>query len=154
KFDWGPEGSAPIEDLREKVDTWDYPALVPGTEPYSISGGGFGYSVNADTEKPDAAVELAKWLSTGKAAAEQLSAVGAVAPRKDLAGIAPYKDEPALLEAEDRLKGSIEPPRGDGEDQISQAVQGATAKIVSGKADGDQAAAAFAEEAVELLGDS
>lgn len=152
KYDWGPEGAAPIKNLREKVGTWDYPALVPGTKLYSISGGGFGYSVNAKAKSPDAAVELAKWLSSGKALAKQLATVGAVAPRKDLSDTAPYKNEPSLLEAEKKLKGSILPPRGDGEDQVSQAVQGATAKMLSGDANGSQAAAAFAKEAKELLG--
>ncbi|MFJ3363657.1 ABC transporter substrate-binding protein [Streptomyces anthocyanicus] len=154
KYDWGPEGAAPIEDVRDKVGTWDYPALVPGTEPYSVGGGGFGYSVNADSAHADAAVELAKWLSSGTALAEQLAAVGAVAPRKDLADTAPYKDEPSLIEAERKLGSSVQPPRGDGEDQVSQAVQEATEKILSEDADGDEAADTFATEAEELLGDA
>ncbi|WP_308401204.1 extracellular solute-binding protein [Streptomyces sp. AC512_CC834] len=153
KYDWGPEGAAPIEDVREKVGTWDYPALVAGTKPYSVGGGGFGYSVNADSPHADAAVELVKWLSSGTALAEQLAAVGAIAPRKDLADTAPYKDEPSLIEAERKLKTSVQPPRGDGEDQVSQAVQSATEKILSGDADGPEAADAFADEAKELLGD-
>ncbi|UNT00782.1 extracellular solute-binding protein [Streptomyces tubbatahanensis] len=152
KYDWGPEGAAPIKNSREKIGTWDYPALVPGTEPAPISGGGFGYSVNADAAHPDAAVELAKWLSSGKALARQLAAVGAVSPRAGLAGTAPYSDEPSLLQAEGKLKSSIQPPLGDGEDRISQAVQSATAKILAGEANGSQAADAFAEEAEQLLG--
>lgn len=152
KYDWGPEGSAPIKNVADKVGTWDYPALVPGTEPYSVSGGGFGYSVNAETEHPDAAVELAKWLSSGEACAKQLVAVGSAAPRSDLSDVAPYKNEPTLLDAEAKLQGSITPPAGDGEDQVSQAVQGATGQILLGKADGSQAADSFASEAEELLG--
>ncbi|WNF01327.1 extracellular solute-binding protein [Streptomyces luomodiensis] len=154
KFDWGPEGAAPLKNLREKVATWDYPALVSGTKPYSVSGGGYGYSVNAHAENPDAAVELVKWLSSGTALAKQLVTVGAVSPRKGLTGTAPYKNEPSLLEAERKLPGSILPPRGDGEDQVSQAIQGATGKMLSGGADGGQAAEAFAKEAKELLGDN
>ncbi|RCG17740.1 extracellular solute-binding protein [Streptomyces diacarni] len=152
KYDWGPEGAAPIKNSREKIGTWDYPALVPGTEPAPISGGGFGYSVNADAAHPDAAVELAKWLSSGKALARQLTAVGAVSPRAGLADTAPYSNEPSLLQAEGKLKSSIQPPLGDGEDRVSQAVQSATAKILAGEADGSQAADAFAEEAEQLLG--
>lgn len=152
KFDWGPEGSAPIEDVQDKVATWDYPALLPGTDPYSVGGGGFGYSVNAESEEVDAAVALAQWLSSGEAAAKQLVAVGAAAPRSDLADVAPYKNEPTLLDAEERLKTSVTVPTGDGEDQISQAVQNATGKILLGKADGAQAAEEFAAEAGELLG--
>ncbi|MBZ6141429.1 ABC transporter substrate-binding protein [Streptomyces olivaceus] len=152
KYDWGPEGAAPIENVREKVGVWDYPALVPGTEPYSVSGGGYGFSVSADSGHPEAAAELAKWLSSGEPLAKQLTAVGAVSPRKDLTGTAPYKDEPTLLEAERKLKSTVQPLLGDGQDQVSQAVQGATAELVSGDADGGEAADDFAEEAEELLG--
>ncbi|RII14818.1 Multiple sugar-binding protein precursor [Streptomyces sp. YIM 130001] len=152
KYDWGPEGAAPIKNVREKVGIWDYPALVPGTKPYSVSGGGYGFSVSAESDHPDVAAALAKWLSSGKPLAKQLTAVGAVSPRKDLSDTAPYKDEPTLLEAERKLKSTVQPPLGDGEDQVSQAVQGATAKLVSGDADGGEAADDFAEEAEELLG--
>ncbi|MGP3769832.1 ABC transporter substrate-binding protein [Streptomyces sp. SDT5-1] len=153
KYDWGPDGAAPVKDVREKVGTWDYPALVPGTKPYSVSGGGYVYSVNAKSKAPDAAVELAKWLSSGKALATQLSAVGAVSPRKGLTATAPYKDEPSLLEAERKLRTSVQPPLGDGEDQVSQAAQETTGKLLSGDTDGRGAAADFAAQAKELLGD-
>ncbi|NEE01020.1 ABC transporter substrate-binding protein [Phytoactinopolyspora halotolerans] len=154
RYDWGPEGSAPIENVQEKVATWDYPALVPGTDPYSVSGGGFAYGVNADSEHADAAAELAMWLSSGEAMAEQLVAIGSAAPRAGIADVAPYKDEPSLLDAEEKLKTSVAPPTGDGADQVSQAVQSATESILLGNADGAEAAAAFAEDAAELLGDS
>ncbi|MBU6531723.1 ABC transporter substrate-binding protein [Streptomyces sp. NPDC057245] len=152
KYDWGPEGAAPIENVREKVGVWDYPALVPGTKPYAVSGGGYGFSISADSGHPDAAAELVKWLSSGEPLAKQLTAVGAVSPRKDLAGTAPYKDEPTLLEAERKLGSTVQPPLGDGQDQVAQAVQAATGKLVSGDADGAEAADEFAEEAEELLG--
>ncbi|RIQ25884.1 ABC transporter substrate-binding protein [Jiangella rhizosphaerae] len=154
RYDWGPEGSAPIDGVQEKVATWDYPALVPGTEPYSISGGGFVYAVNAESEHADAAVELAQWLSSGTAAAEQLTAIGAAAPRSGIADIEPYKSEPTLLDAEAKVATSIRAPFGDGADQVSQAVQSATESIILGDADGEQAASAFAEDAAELLGDA
>lgn len=154
RYDWGPEGSAPIEDVQNKVATWDYPALVPGTEPYSISGGGFVYGVNAESEHADAAVELATWLSTGSAAAEQLVAIGAAAPHPGIADIEPYMSEPTLLDAEQKVSTSIRAPFGDGADQVSQAVQSATEGILLGDADGEQAAASFAEHAAELLGES
>ncbi|WP_026877228.1 ABC transporter substrate-binding protein [Jiangella gansuensis] len=154
RYDWGPEGSAPIEDVQNKVATWDYPALVPGTEPYSISGGGFVYGVNAETEHAEAAVELATWLSTGSAAAEQLVAIGAAAPHPGIADIEPYMSEPTLLDAEQKVSTSIRAPFGDGADQVSQAVQSATEGILLGDSDGEQAAASFAEDAAELLGES
>lgn len=152
RYDWGPDGAAPIKDVQDKVATWNYPALMPGTKPYSISGGGFVYGVNAKSDHPDAAVELTEWLSSGTALAQQLVATGAAAPRSGISTLAPYKSEPSLLDAESKLKTSILPPQGDGSDQISQAVQNATEKILIGKADGAQAASSFATDAADLLG--
>ncbi|WP_345606553.1 extracellular solute-binding protein [Pseudonocardia adelaidensis] len=152
RYDWGPEGAAPIEDVQNKVATWDYPALVPGTEPYSVSGGGFAYGVNAETEHADAAVELAQWLSSGSALARQLVAIGAAAPRSGISDLEPYKDEPTLLDAEEKLKTSVDAPEGDGADQVSQAAQNATEQILIGKADGAGAASSFASDAADLLG--
>lgn len=154
RYDWGPEGTAPIENVQEKVATWDYPALVPGTEPYSISGGGFAFGISAETEHAEAAMALATWLSTGEAAAEQLAAIGAAAPHPGIAGIEPYASDPSLLDAEEKVRTGIRAPFGDGADQVSQAVQSATEGILLGDADGEQAAATFAEEAAELLGDA
>jgi multiple sugar transport system substrate-binding protein len=154
RYDWGPEGSAPIEGLQDKVATWDYPALVPGTEPFSVSGGGFAYGVNAESEHADAAVELVQWLSSGSALARQLVAVGAAAPRSGISGLEPYSGEPSLLDAEEKLKTAVDAPEGDGADQVSQAAQNATEQILTGKADGAQAASAFASDAADLLGPS
>ena len=154
RYDWGPEGTAPIEDLHDKVDTWDYPALVPGTQPYSISGGGFVYSVNADTEHPTAATELATWLSSGRAMAEQIVAVGAAAPRSGISKIEPYAGESTLIRAEERLQSSIGAPEGAGATRVSQAVQTATADILLDRSDGEQAAESFADDAADLLGES
>lgn len=153
RYDWGPDGSAPIENVRDKVATWDYPALVPGTDPYSISGGGFVYGINAESENADAAVELATWLSSDNAAAEQLAAIGAAAPRSGISDIEPYKSDPSLLDAEEKLKTSIDAPEGDGADQVSQAVQNATESILLGDADGAEAASTFVDDAADLLGD-
>lgn len=152
RYDWGPEGSAPIANVEEKVGTWNYPALVDGTEPYSIAGGGFSFGVNAESEHPDAAVELAKWLSSGEAIATQLAAIGAASPRAGIADIEPYASEPVLLDAEEKLQSSIVPPTGEGSDQIAQAVQNATGGILLGEAGGSEAAEAFADEAEEFLG--
>ncbi|MDR5700809.1 ABC transporter substrate-binding protein [Agromyces aerolatus] len=151
RYDWGPEGTAPIEDVQEKVITWNYPALVDGTEPYSVSGGGFNFAVNAESAHPEAAMELVKWLSTGEALATQLAVVGAASPREGISELEPYASEPTLLDAEEKLQTSIAPPIGEGADQISQAVQNATEKILTGDADGKQAAEQFAKEVRDFL---
>lgn len=150
RYDWGPQGAAPIPGLQQKVATWDYPSS--DSQPYSVSSVAFSYEVTAKTKNADAAVELTKWLSTGKAMAEQLVAVGAAAPRTDLDSVAPYSSQPTLIEAGKQLTGSRSFPPRPGQDQISQAVGEATESILTAKMDGAAAAKSFAKKAKELLG--
>jgi multiple sugar transport system substrate-binding protein len=109
--------------------------------------------VSATTKNPDEAVELAKWLSTGKAMAEQLVAVGAAAPRSGIDSLEPYSGQPTLLEAGKQLTTSVSFPTRPGQDEISQAVAEATEAILTGKMDGPAAADDFAKKATELLGE-
>jgi multiple sugar transport system substrate-binding protein len=152
RYDWGPEGATPIKDLTQKVATWQYPS-GSGAQPYAVGSVGFSYEVSATTKNPDEAVELAKWLSTGKAMAEQLVAVGAAAPRSGIEAVAPYSDQPTLLEAEKQLSTSVSFPTRPGQDEIAQAVGEATEAILTGKMDGPAAAEDFAKKATELLGE-
>lgn len=151
RYDWGPNGAAPIPNLFQKVSTWNYPA-EGGKQPYSVSSVGFEYEVTAKTKYPDAAVELAQWLSSGKPLAEQLVAVGAAAPRSGIDDVAPYNGQPYLIATEKQLVTSRSFAPRPGQDQISQAVGQATEGILTGKMDGPAAAAAFASNASELLG--
>ena len=150
RYDWGPEGAAPIPGLLSKVSTWEYPSS--DGKPYSVSSVAFSYEVTAKTKYPNEAVELAKWLSSGKAMATQLVAVGAAAPRSGIDSIAPYSSQRTLIETGKQLATSRSFPPRPGQDQISQAVAEATEGILTGKLDGPAAAAAFAESAKELLG--
>lgn len=150
RFDWGPDGAAPIPGLLNKVATWDYPSS--DGKPYSVSSVAFSYAVTVKTKHPDEAVELAKWLSSGRAMAEQLVAVGAAAPRSGIDGVAPYSSQPALIATGKQLATSRSFPPRPGQDQISQAVAEATEGILTGKMDGAAAAKAFAGNAKELLG--
>jgi multiple sugar transport system substrate-binding protein len=150
RYDWGPTGASPIPNLLQKVSTWQYPSS--DGEPYAVSGVGFSYEVSAKTKHPDEAVELAKWLSSGRPMAEQLTAVGAVAPRSGLDQIAPYSREKPLIDAGKTLATARSFPSRPGQDQISQAIAEATEGILTGKMDGAAAAKAFAESAKELLG--
>jgi multiple sugar transport system substrate-binding protein len=150
RFDWGPDGAAPIPGLLNKVATWDYPSS--DGKPYSVSSVAFSYAVTAKTKHPDEAVELAKWLSSGKAMAEQLVAVGAAAPRSGIDDVAPYSSQPALIATGKQLATSRSFPPRPGQDQIAQAVAEATEGILTGKMDGAAAAKAFAGNAKELLG--
>jgi multiple sugar transport system substrate-binding protein len=150
RYDWGPEGAAPIPGLLDKVATWNYPSS--DGKPYSVSSVAFSYEVTAKTKHPAEAVELAEWLSSGKAMAEQLVAVGAAAPRSGIDGIAPYSSQRTLIETGKQLATSRSFPPRPGQDQIAQAVAEATEGILTGKMDGAAAAAAFADSAKELLG--
>ena len=153
RYDWGPEGAAPIKGLTDKVATWQYPPAAAGGQPYAVGGVAFSYEVSATTEHPEDAVELAKWLSSGKAMAEQLVAVGAAAPRSGIDSLAPYSEQPTLLEAGKQLTTSVSFPTRPGQDEIAQAVGEATEGILTGKMDGPAAAQAFADSATELLGE-
>lgn len=149
RYDWGPDGAAPIPDLFTKVHTWGYPA--PDAKPYTVSSVGFGYAVTAETKHPDAAVELVKWLSSDKALAQQLVAVGAASPRSGIDDVAPYSQQPYLIETEKQLAASRSFAARPGQEQISQAVGKVTEDILTGKLDGPAAAKAFAAEATKLL---
>ncbi|WP_022884623.1 ABC transporter substrate-binding protein [Glaciibacter superstes] len=152
KFDWGPNGAAPIPDLTEKVDTWQYPALRSGDEPFGWSGLGSGFAIPEKSEHKDEAMLLAQYLSSGEPLAEQLVSSGAAAPRDDLADVKPYADEPKLLQAGEDLQSSVYVPTGDGAEQIAQAIAAATELIITGAADGKEAYAAFVKDATDLLG--
>ncbi|MFJ6677887.1 ABC transporter substrate-binding protein [Microbacterium sp. NPDC091382] len=154
RFDWGPEGATPIEGLDEKVSTWQYPALAAGDQPYGWSSTGGGYAIPEKSEKKEAAMEFIKYLSSGKPLAEQLTASGAASARDDLDDVAPYSEEPHLLQAGKDLADSVYVVTGDGADQIAQAVSTATEKILSGEADGRQAYESFVKDATDLLGPS
>jgi multiple sugar transport system substrate-binding protein len=154
KFDWGPEGATPIDGLDEKVTTWQFPGLRSGDEPYGWSSTGGGYAISEQSEHKDAAMDFIEYLSTGEPLAEQLTASGAASARDDLDDVAPYSEEPHLLQAGEDLADSVFVVTGDGTDQIGQAVASATELILSGKADGQQAYDAFVKDATDLLGPS
>ncbi len=152
KFDWGPDGATPIEGLEEKVSTWQFPGLRSGDQPYGWSSTGGGYAISEDSENKEAAWEFIKYLSTGEPLAEQLVASGAASARDDLNDVAPYSEEPQLLQAGEDLGESVFVVTGDGAAQVGQAVASATELILSGQADGQQAYDAFVKDATDLLG--
>src|SRR3546814_1152521 len=89
---------------------------------------------------------------TGEALAEQLVASGAASPRDDIADVAPYSEEPKLLQAGEDLAGSVYVPTGDGSEQLAQAIASATELIITGEAAGAQAYEAFVTNATDLPG--
>jgi multiple sugar transport system substrate-binding protein len=151
-FDWGPDGAAPIEGLFNKVDTWEFPTAAGG-ETFVWGSSGWVWSISADTEHPEEAFELVKWLAGGEFVAENAVTVGAASPRDDLADTKPYSGFDFLLQAEKQLseaRSFVPPP---GTDKMAQAVSEATEQVITGEMTGDEAAGFLAERATELLGE-
>lgn len=151
-FDWGPEGAAPIDDLFQKVDTWQFPTEA-GDETFIWGATGWVWAISAETEYPDAAWELVKWLSSGEAVARNAVTVGAASPRDDLAGVAPYSEQEFLIEAEKQLPEGRSFPFPEGSDKFAQAVGEATQAVITGESTGEEAAELLANQAGELLGE-
>jgi multiple sugar transport system substrate-binding protein len=149
-YDWGPNGAAPIPDLFAKVATWEFPAEVGA--PFVYAEENWEWTISAKTQHPSEAFDLIKWLNTGQALAQDLVAVGAASPRDDIQNVAPYSGEPYLIAVEKELpSGKIFLPEP-GTAKIQQAVGQATEAIISGQANGAQAANQFATTATQLLG--
>jgi multiple sugar transport system substrate-binding protein len=151
-FDWGAEGAAPIEDVFDKVATWEFPT-ASGEETFVWGASGWVWAIAAQSEHPDEAWELVKWLSSGEFMAANAVTIGATATRDDIQDVAPYSDNPFLIEAEERLPGARAFQAPEGTDRMIQAVGQATEAIITGEQTGEEAADTLAEQATELLGE-
>jgi multiple sugar transport system substrate-binding protein len=151
-FDWGPEGAAPIDGLFEKVATWKFPTEAGG-QPFVWGANGWVWAISADTENPDEAWELVKWLSSGEFMAQNAVTIGAASPRDDLQDVAPYSDKNFLIEAERQLPHARSFQAPQGIDKMIQAVGEATEAVITGRMSGDEAADFLARRATELLGE-
>ncbi len=150
-FDWGPNGRAPIPNLRQKVSTWRFPT-EDGSDPFVWAAENWMWTISAKTEHPDEAFELLTWLNSGEALAIDLTAVGNVAPRDDIATISPYGDQPFLVEDERLLPIGRSFKARVGIDKIQQAAAVATEGVISGRLTADEAAEEFARIATQGLG--
>jgi multiple sugar transport system substrate-binding protein len=111
------------------------------------------WAASANTEYPDEAWELVKWLSSGEVMARNAVTVGAASPRDDLRGVAPYNQNEFLIEAEKQLPQGRSIPLPVGTDKMTQAVGEATQAVITGDRSGDGAADLLAQRATELLGE-
>ena len=152
KFDWGADGASPIADVETNVDTWQYPALRAGDALHGWSGLGYSFVIPEASEHKDEAMLLAQYLSSGEALARQLVAVGAAPVRDDMGDVAPFADEPKLVQAALDVASSVYIPTGDGSEQVAQAVATATELILTGDASGAEAYDEFVSLATDLLG--
>lgn len=151
-FDWGPEGAAPIDGLFKKVSTWEFPT-ESGEDTFVWGSSGWVWAISADTENPEEAWELVKWLASGDFMAQNAVAVGAASPRDDLRNVKPYSDYDFLIDAERQLPKARSFVSLPGTDKIVQAVGEATEQVITGRMSGEEAAEFLAERATELLGE-
>ena len=151
-FDWGPEGAAPIDGLFKKVSTWEFPTKS-GEDTFVWGSSGWVWAISADTENPEEAWELVKWLASGDFMAQNAVAVGAASPRDDLRNVKPYSDYDFLIDAERQLPKARSFVSLPGTDKIVQAVGEATEQVITGRMSGEEAAEFLAERATELLGE-
>ena len=151
-FDWGPNGAAPIDGLFKKVSTWEFPTKS-GEDTFVWGSSGWVWAISADTENPEEAWELVKWLASGDFMAQNAVAVGAASPRDDLRNVKPYSDYDFLIDAERQLPKARSFVSLPGTDKIVQAVGEATEQVITGRMSGEEAAEFLAERATELLGE-
>jgi multiple sugar transport system substrate-binding protein len=151
RYDWGPDGAAPIEDLFDKVKTWEFPTQ-DGSETFVNASEGWAWTVNGATEHPDEAFELVKFLTAGEAHATLITAVGDVAARDDVNDVAPYSEQQVLVESGDLLESGRFFKTQPGIDQIYQGIGQATEAILTGEMTAEEAASAFAADMTDLLG--
>ena len=150
-FDWGPEGAAPIENITEKVATWEFPTH-DGGETFVYGSSGWVWAISAATEHPEEAWELTKWLASGEFMAANAVTIGATATRDDIQTLAPYSEYPFLIDAERRLGNARSFKAPEGTDRMVQAVGEATEVVITGDQTGEEAANTLATTATELLG--
>lgn len=151
RYDWGPDGATPIDGLFDKVKVWAFPTQ-DGPETFVYAAGAWGWTINSQTEHPDEAFELLKFLTTGEAHATLITAVGDLAARDDIGDVPPYSEQSVLVEAEKLLPtGRFFQDRA-GIDKIHQGIGQATEAILTGERTAEEAAADFAAEMTELLG--
>jgi len=150
-FDWGPDGTAPIENITEKVATWEFPT-EDGSETFVTGGTGWVWAISAQTEHPEEAWELVKWLAGGEFMAANAVTIGATATRDDIQTLSPYADYPFLIDAEKRLAKARSFKAPEGTDRMAQAIGEATEQVITGEQTGEEAAVTLAEQATELLG--
>lgn len=151
EFDWGAAGQAPIPRLFDKVATWRFPS-VDG-KPFTTGGVGWAWVIGGHSAHATAAWEFVKFMTSGEALADTLVAVGAVAPRTDIAARQPeYGRLPFLVAAERTLNSSRSFTPRSGEAAIQQYIGTATQSLITGAATPDQAMAAFAAGVTRVLG--
>jgi multiple sugar transport system substrate-binding protein len=151
RYDWGPDGAKPIDNLFDVVKTWEFPTQ-DGSGTFVYAGEGWSWTIHSKTEHPDEAWELVKFLTSGEANATLITAVGDLAARDDISTLAPYSEQTVLVESEKLLPTGRFFKAQAGIDKIYQGIGQATEAILTKSKTAEQAADDFAKDMTDLLG--
>jgi multiple sugar transport system substrate-binding protein len=142
-YDWGPQGRAPIDDVSQRVRTWQFPGLN-GQQPFVWAAENWDWAISARSAHPDLAFALLQFLTTGQPLAVDLAAVGSLAPRDDVLGYPPYAQ--VFYSSEERLLATGRSlPYHEGIDRVANAAAAATQAILDGRTDGPAAMALYGQ---------
>jgi multiple sugar transport system substrate-binding protein len=154
QFDWGPHGAGPIPHELAALGTWNFPTQDGSGKPYVWAGTGYVYTIAANSSHPQEAFEFIKYLTQPKPSADELYTIGAISPRKDTRGTAPYSLLPYIVSTESQLTTGKYFPSHDGQDQWETYIAQATEAIITGRANAQQALDQFAAACKKGLGAS
>jgi multiple sugar transport system substrate-binding protein len=151
RFDWGPEGQAPIDDLFERVDTWPLPVRDGGT--FTLATVNWAWAISAQTPEAELAWELVQFLASDEATGDYAARLGAVSSRSDTKDVHDeYAQLTHLVEMEEVLAEGryIIPMEGIG--AVIDAIGRATEGILTGRLDARAALEEYAETVTNLVG--
>jgi multiple sugar transport system substrate-binding protein len=134
RFDYGPEGATPMDNILEKVGTWAFPSRDGSRPPHVVGTMGSVFMINAKTKNPDVAWEVFKRTLSAEGIGRFCLSVGAISPRKDARTAFPaYGANPQLLADEDRLDNLLDIPPFEGQQAVQMAVAQATEHLLLGR---------------------
>jgi multiple sugar transport system substrate-binding protein len=153
-FDWGPKGSAPIENIFENVDRW----LIPSEDgkPFADTGINWSTTINSKTKNPDGAWEFQKFLNSVEVTCKGFeSYLAGPASRKDLAAQCKFYQDFAngkMLQAEEFLTKGKYTRQHAGLTKVADGVARATEDVITLKETAEVALDKFAASMTETLG--
>ena len=131
--------------------TWRFPSL--DGKPFTTAGIGWVWAIAGRGTHAAAAWEYVRFMTSGRALADNLIATGNVAPRSDVARTQPeYGKLSFLVAAEQTLTSSRSFIPRPGEARIQQFIAEATQALITGAASPERAMAVFAAKARDTLG--
>ncbi|PSL02754.1 carbohydrate ABC transporter substrate-binding protein (CUT1 family) [Haloactinopolyspora alba] len=149
-------GIAPMQNRDEAVGWAKIPAREPGAgingQDFVSMSGGTGRVLNPNTEYPQQAWELLRFMNSPEAFEAMLAGSARITPRDDVNATALADDPMLTFVAEEVLPITAYRPSLAAYPQVSVALQEATASVVSGTSP-DEAASTYQSELEGIIGD-